>query len=249
MREKITFDFKDIKSIISRKKRATIRIGIRRYSNRIKIYAGRRYLGEARVINQFPFKIKNLEDWMVRKIGMNRKSLLRELFEIYGNLKNKVFTFVEFELRVYFCGIDLGLKYSGVYIVDGNKKKVFSGRVKNDEIINIVKKFKPLVVAIDAPLKEIPTSWRDSELELIKRGFKPLPLNMKSMKELTKIAIDLKKKIKRKVIETFADADKKILKIKGKSDITDARACALTAYLYLLNEVENLKGIIIPKEK
>lgn len=124
-----------------------------------------------------------------------------------------------------FGGIDLAAserKYSGICFLNG---KFFVTKVLNDEeILNLISKFKPRVVAIDAPLSKpiFNKSFRMCDLELIKMKIKFFPLNMRSMKMLTERGINLKNKIEKrfkflKVIETYPGACYDILSIKRKS--------------------------------
>ena len=98
------------------------------------------------------------------------------------------------------------------------------------------------LVVIDAPLSvEIP--WRDSEWELIRRGFRPLPLSMGSMRELHERAVKLAERMGR-VIETFVSPMRTPLvdvlskKTGWNRHERDAFLCALTGLAFLEGEVE-----------
>jgi len=124
----------------------------------------------------------------------------------------------------------------------------------DEEIIEEVKKAKPEVVAIDAPLWLSNGPWRLCEILLMKRGFRPLSLLLPSMRLLAlraKKLADVFRKDGIEVIEVFARASEKILGIKKEKrknkDEYDALVCALTAKAYIENKYENLAGIIIPK--
>jgi hypothetical protein len=126
----------------------------------------------------------------------------------------------------------------------------------DEEIIEEVKKVKPRVIAIDAPLwlpKEN-QAWRPCERLLLQRGFKPLSLLLPSMRLLAlraKRLAEIFRKEGIEVIEVFANASEKILglskeKYKNKDEY-DALICALTAKAYLEGNYEDLAGIIIPR--
>jgi len=151
-------------------------------------------------------------------------------------------------------GIDLAAKErnpTGICIL---KEKVITKIVyKDEEILKTIEQEKPLVVVFDAPLSiEIP--FRECERELIKRGFHPLPLSLKSMQELAIRAQKLKEKIEYVSIETFPRAVEKILNFsyekfrkyfRTKHEY-DAWLCAIVGKCYLLEKYEDLEGIILP---
>ncbi len=232
MRNKIKFDLKYGRAILSKKKRATIRVGERKYANEVKIYIGERYAGKAKVVKQFPFRIKNLQEWMVRKEGMSRKALLKELARLYGKITNKLFTFVEFELEpTYFVGIDPKEKIALVYVIDGNGKKVASKKVQKEDILNFVKSFDPRTVAINCEKEEV---YEEGELSFIGECENALKLLRK-----------LRNKVKGNVILTNSKYAKR--KIKAEGEFAKARIAAVVAYLHFLGETEDISGIKIPK--
>ncbi len=159
-----------------------------------------------------------------------------------------------------FCvvGIDLAGKEENptgfcVLRASGAKtKKVFT----DEEILQEIRKLKPQVVAIDAPLwlPKPGVAWRIGEILLMQRGFRPLSLLLPSMRMLALRAKNLAREIRKmgiEVIEVFAGASEKILGLKkerGKSkDEYDALLCALTAKAYVEGKYEDLGGIIVPK--
>ncbi len=161
----------------------------------------------------------------------------------------------------HYCvvGIDLAGKPenpTGICVLteSGAKTRVV---FKDEEILAIIKRVNPKVVAIDAPLWLPPDNvpWRICEVLLMQRGFRPLSLVLPSMRILALRARGLAKRIKEQcnaeVIEVFANATEKILGLKkerGRSkDEYDALLCALTAKYYLDGKYEDLDGIIIPK--
>ncbi len=233
MRNKIKFDLKYGRAILSRKKKATIRVGERKYANEVKIYIGERYAGKAKVVKQFPFRIKNLQDWMIRKEGMSRKALLKELARLYGKVTNKLFTFVEFELEpTYFVGIDPKEKIALVYVIDGAGKKVISKRINMNDLTSFVKSFDPRTVAINCEKEEV---YGGGELSFIGECEKALKLLRK-----------IRNKVKGNVILTNAKFAKR--KIKAEGEFAKARIAAMVAYLHFLGETEEVSGIRIPKD-
>jgi len=157
-------------------------------------------------------------------------------------------------------GIDLAAKDKNpTGICYYNKKLYFSIVHKDEEIYKIVEELLPEVIVIDAPLSLEKVPFRDSERELLKRGFKPMPLTIKSIRELSERAIRIKEKIEKeygiKVLETFPRAVEKILgfnfhMFKGyfkSKHIYDAWLCYLTGLFYKVGKYEDIKGIILPK--
>lgn len=145
-----------------------------------------------------------------------------------------------------YAGIDLAAKeknYTGICIIDEKTNVILASIVKtNKEIkktLKAIEKWKGKnikVIAIDAPLTK---SKKDRETErlLRKKGFKPLSLKLKSMQELAKRALKLKKYFNKKnitVIETYPSAIKNkyhINEFKNKH-INDAFKAALVALFY-----------------
>jgi len=173
--------------------------------------------------------------------------------------------------EVKVCGIDLSAKEknpTGICILEGCK--LFTRLVyRDDQILEFIKSFRPKVTAIDAPLSYSSKPYRRCEEELIKLGSKFLPLNMKSMEELTARALRIKYEVEKfgRVIETHPRSIEKISGIRIPEDLKklnmklmnllrsdhekDAILCALAAYGYLLGkyvEFGNSEGkIILPK--
>lgn len=140
------------------------------------------------------------------------------------------------------------------------KDKILEFKIvySNEEILEIIKNIKPNIVVIDAPLSKEKIPFRDCELELLKRGFRPMPLSIKSILELANRGIFIKNEIKKicnsEIFETFPRAVEKILgfnysKFKNyfkSKHIYDAWLCYLAGLYYYIGKYENLKGIIIP---
>ncbi len=148
------------------------------------------------------------------------------------------------------AGIDLAAKErnpTGVCVVE---KDVRCATVRGDwEILGAVGLAD--VVAIDAPLTE-GEPYRDGERELIRRGFRPLPTNMKSMRALRERAMGLAEALRSggaTVIETFPGAfrhpilDVKIVRqrlgIHNRHE-RDALLCAIVAHAYVRGEAQKL---------
>lgn len=133
-----------------------------------------------------------------------------------------------------FGGLDLSAREknpSGVCIYPDRCKTLFN----DDEILAFLEDTD--IVAIDAPLS-YESPWRDSERELIRRGFRPLPLSMGSMRELYERARKLKENLSATVIETFVAPMRSPLvdvvakKYGWNKHERDAFLCALAAKAY-----------------
>ena len=128
-------------------------------------------------------------------------------------------------------GIDLAgveTRPTGFCIMEGMKVKT-SLLYTDKEIIQEVKKAKPKIVAIDAPLslpkgrKSIEEKshihLRECDRELLKRRIKFFPITLGPMRKLTKRGISLKQKLEKegfKAIEVYPGGAQDILKIPRK---------------------------------
>ncbi len=162
-------------------------------------------------------------------------------------------------------GIDLAAlpkNPTGICILKEGSIKLFTVH-EDEEIVGIIRKEKPQIVAIDAPLmNEIRV--READKQLKKYG--AMPPTMPSMKKLVERARQLIEKIDSPIIEVFPTATAKILKIysknwretaeklaveaKNKHEV-DAYLAAYTAYLYLQGKAKEVGGkekVVIPKE-
>ena len=155
-------------------------------------------------------------------------------------------------------GLDLSAKENrrtGYFYLKDEPK--FGILYKNEEILELIKKEKFKYVFIDAPLTyEYP--YRIEEKLLYKEGFKPLPLSLKSMKELYERANYLKNKIYEigniEVFETFPRAVEKILKLKYEyfkktfkyKDIYDAYLSFLSGLFYIKGKYKKYGELILP---
>lgn len=127
----------------------------------------------------------------------------------------------------------------------------------DEEIIKGIERIQPDLIAIDAPF-DFPEDgmYRDSDLELKDRGFKPLSPNFPGMKILVRRVKGLLKKIEEldfnpEVIEVFPQATGEILQLTPSADVSedefDALLCAISGKKYLKNEYEDLNGIVVPE--
>jgi predicted nuclease with RNAse H fold len=163
---------------------------------------------------------------------------------------------------------------TGIAVFENKKVKTHLVH-EDDEILEVVEKEGPELIAVDAPLSK-PKQGSFREADLVLREYGTLPLNMRGMITLTERGVGLKEKLsKYKVIEVFPRAtdiilgywdkderrmQKKILEfgITGDpekrmltKDEVDAISAAITGYLYLqgkAKEVGDEEGkIIIPE--
>ncbi len=120
-------------------------------------------------------------------------------------------------------GIDLSAnerRDSGICLMDDLKVRTFRVR-RDDEIIALARKFRPKLVAIDAPLS-LPLSregLRQCDRELLKRGIRVFPLNFRAMKQLTERGMRLKALLESegfKVIEVFPGGAQDVLGLPRK---------------------------------
>jgi len=122
------------------------------------------------------------------------------------------------------CGIDLAgnpKNKTGICILVNLTARTFIV-YQNHEIINLIKKEKPKLIAIDAPLS-MPKNGklRSAEIQLRKIGIRAYPPLIKSMESLTKGGILLKKKLEKigfRVLETYPGGAQDILKIPRKKN-------------------------------
>ncbi len=120
-------------------------------------------------------------------------------------------------------GIDLSAserRDSGVCLMDNLSVRTFRVR-RDDEIIALAKKFRPKLVAVDAPLS-LPLSskgLRQCDRELLKRGVRVFPVNFGAMKQLTERGMRLKVLLEAegfKVIEVFPGGAQDVLGLPRK---------------------------------
>ncbi|HDM67013.1 MAG TPA: DUF429 domain-containing protein [Thermoplasmatales archaeon] len=166
-------------------------------------------------------------------------------------------------------GIDLAGKPcnpTGLCAKQGDKK-IFKTVYLEEEIISFITEFKPIVIAIDAPIMKGEVRVRLADKLL--RRYGALPPTLESMRQLTIRGSRLAESLSReyRVIEVFPTATAKILKVyrsnyretasllgvkvRNKHEL-DAYLCCLTAEYYLRGEVEKIGDeeggwIFIPK--
>lgn len=163
-----------------------------------------------------------------------------------------------------FCGIDLAAKEknpTGVVCIDHRGKVLEEGILfKDKDIVAFVKRNKPAVIAIDAPLSlPLEGRMREEERRLTARGFRVFPF-FKSMVELAKRGISLSKGLQKEgydIIEVHPFTSEKALKgtkdLKKKEKgvrrhVHDAIMAAKTALLYAKGRCEKVAGrFYIPK--
>lgn len=149
-------------------------------------------------------------------------------------------------------GIDLSAnenKKSGICLLNEKLEAKCFSLFSDKEIFDLIKKEKPDLISIDAPLFLSKKPFRGAEKDLLDLGIKFLPLNLKGMRELIKRAKRLKRFLRKyKIIEVYPKATKeilgenlkklgvKILNEKINKHEFDAIFCALTGYFYLENK-------------
>jgi hypothetical protein len=136
-------------------------------------------------------------------------------------------------------GIDLAgskKRPTGICLMDGRLKINCKTLFKDEEILDLIEKEKPNLIAIDAPLslpsgrkdlRKPPTKrsggghFRECDRELFSLGIKFFPITLGPMRLLTKRGIKLKKALEKEgleVIEVYPGASQDLLSIprKGK---------------------------------
>lgn len=131
-------------------------------------------------------------------------------------------------------GIDLAgspKRNTGICVLEGNRVREWQTVFSDKEILEFVKKHKPKLVAIDAPLNLPPgrktiedrngEHFRPCDRELLARGIRFFPITLGPMRTLTTRGISLKKKLARRnvrVIEMYPGAAQDVWKIARKQD-------------------------------
>ena len=130
-------------------------------------------------------------------------------------------------------GIDLAgseRRNTGICILNENLDAKCFVVHKDEEILDLIEKFKPDLIAIDAPLslpkgrksldRREKIHFRECDKKLFELGIKFFPITLGPMRMLTKRGIKLRKILERKgykVIEVYPGATQDILKIPRKS--------------------------------
>lgn len=134
---------------------------------------------------------------------------------------------------MFFIGIDLAgveTRPSGFAALDGYMKVVTMKLYSDKDILNEVHRFKPAVIAIDAPLSlpkgrvslDVRSSihLRECDKELLKRGIRFFPITLGPMRALTKRGIRLKNILESlgyDVIEVYPGGAQDVLGIPRKT--------------------------------
>lgn len=128
-------------------------------------------------------------------------------------------------------GIDLAgseKRKSGICVLDTNLQAKCFCLFKDNEILDLIEKEKPDLIAIDAPLslpkgrkslkKRSKLHFRKCDRELWKLKIKFFPITLGPMRKLTQRGIKLRKILEKrfKVIEVYPGASQDILKIARK---------------------------------
>jgi hypothetical protein len=112
---------------------------------------------------------------------------------------------------------------SGIAQLEEDKIRTFSV-YKDPDILEIVERFKPDCISINAPLHLTNKPYRNAEKEMVAMGFSPDPQNMGDMNAKTKRAINLKSQIdKIEIIECHTPSAKQILKVNDPKQLNQVR--------------------------
>jgi predicted nuclease with RNAse H fold len=121
---------------------------------------------------------------------------------------------------------------SGVAQLEDGKIRTFS--VYNDkDIYEIIERFSPDLLVINAPLHMSENPYRSAEKEMVVMGYNPDPQNMGNRKELTRRAVSLRVEYQQnfEIIECHVESTKKALGIDDVSKLKGVR---------MLNIVKNI---------
>ena len=133
-------------------------------------------------------------------------------------------------------GIDLAgseKRKTGICILNENSEAICFYVFKDKEILDLVKKEKPDLISIDAPLslpkgrkslkRKSKIHFRECDKELWELGIKFFPITLGPMRKLTERGIKLKKILEKKykIIEVYPGASQDILKIPRKQKGTE----------------------------
>jgi predicted nuclease with RNAse H fold len=130
-------------------------------------------------------------------------------------------------------GIDLAgseKRNTGICVLNENLDAKCFVVHKDEEILDLIEKFKPNLIAIDAPLslpkgrksldRREKIHFRECDKKLFELGIKFFPITLGPMRMLTKRGIKLRKILEKKgykVIEVYPGATQDILKIARKN--------------------------------
>ncbi|MEM3712607.1 MAG: DUF429 domain-containing protein [Thermoproteota archaeon] len=136
-------------------------------------------------------------------------------------------------MKMFFIGIDLAgveTRPSGFAALDESMKVVTMTLYSDEDIVNEVNRFKPTIIAIDAPLS-LPKGrtsldvrsdihLRECDRELLRRGIRFFPITLGPMRTLTKRGIRLKNALESlgyDVIEVYPGGAQDVLGIPRKT--------------------------------
>lgn len=129
-------------------------------------------------------------------------------------------------------GVDLHIKRPSIICVFEN---FFASFIESENEVEEIIHLRPEIVVMDAPLS-IEFPFRRFERELMRFGYKFLPLSMRSMRALAEKAIEIKKALEKKNIKVFethpGSLSKKISVNIGEKDKRDSFICAFMGFLY-----------------
>ena len=120
-------------------------------------------------------------------------------------------------------GLDLSARETdatGVATYDGGRIRTFTV-YKDKDIMELINRNKPEIVAIGAPLVVVNKPFRAAETELQHLGFQLTPLNTGGMHQLAKRAASIKYAIEAttKVIECYPSLTRQVLKISKAKEL------------------------------
>ncbi|HDQ59716.1 MAG TPA: DUF429 domain-containing protein [Candidatus Woesearchaeota archaeon] len=113
---------------------------------------------------------------------------------------------------------------TGIAEYDDGKVRTFTV-YKNTDILEVVEKFKPEVVSIDAPLVVVDREYRSAEKELQAMGYDTIQVNRPHIRQLASRGSHLKYSLdsKTKIIECYVSLTKKSLNIFDCSQLSNVR--------------------------
>lgn len=156
------------------------------------------------------------------------------------------------------AGVDLAVvRPSAIAVMDDCELLAYLSAMELEEIVESLRPYRPLVVAIDAPLTR-PDGWlRDVERELRKMGYKLLPPLLGPMAKLTERGIKLAQMLGN-AIEVHPRTSMRAMGLDPRSlrdkykpptrDHLDAVVAALTALAYLRGLYKAIGPFVLPLE-
>lgn len=158
------------------------------------------------------------------------------------------------------AGVDLAVtRRSAIAVMDGCRVVAYLSALELEDIVEALSPYRPLVVAIDAPLsKPEKGEWlRDVERELRRMGYRLLPPRLGPMAALTERGIRLAQMLGN-AIEVHPRTSMKAMGLKPEEladrykpptkDHLDAVAAALTALAYLKGLYKAVGPFVLPLE-